>query len=109
MKKLIFIITIFVLSSFFLLSDPYHYHRGEKVYLEEISNQIFVKLAPNIHKEQFFSAIDVDILSQLKYDTSLFNWAGYISSWVFESKENVIFPPNLQNHNFLSKFYYIGN
>ena len=110
MKKLIFIITVLLISSTVVLSsDPYYYYKGEKVYLEEISNKIFIKLAPNIHKEQFFSAIDVDILSQLKYDTSLFNWAGYISSWVFESKEDDILYPYLQNYIFLYKFTYIVN
>ena len=110
MKKLIFIITvILILSTVVLSSEPYYYYRGEKVYLEELSNFIYIYFKPETRKEQFFSSIDVDILSQLKYDTSVFEQADYISAWMFESKEDDIFYPDLQNYIFLSKFTYIGN
>jgi len=58
MKKIITIITVLFLC--FSLNAQFYYYKGERIYLTEKTNKMFIKLAQDADKQKLLSVINAD-------------------------------------------------
>ena len=91
MKKLVFIVIPVVLFNLSLInvqekaSDlPFYYYQGERYFINQQTDRIFVKFAPDAGREQLQALIDRDASLQQTPDVSLDN--GYMRFAVLEAK-----------------------
>jgi hypothetical protein len=68
MKKIIFISILCVIFSTSLnaqQNENYYYHQGEKIFLQQSNNKIFLKFVQNANREQVRELINSNALLQL--------------------------------------------
>jgi len=69
MKKAVFISILCAVFSISLYAqqnnENYYYHQGEKIFLQQSTNKVFLKFAQNANKEQVRSLIDSNSSLQL--------------------------------------------
>jgi len=83
MKKIITIATVFFLS--FSLNAQYYYYQGEKIYLTERNDKMFIKLSENADKQKLLSIIYAD--DSVKLSAADEKYFGF--SAVLEAKDGI--------------------
>ena len=93
MKRITFIVVLSILFNVLLSaqqnSEHFYYYKGEKIFLQQRTDKIYLKFAPNIDKEQ--------IRALVEKNTSLQRTSGGRSSAILEAKnENPISPADIE-------------
>jgi hypothetical protein len=91
MKKLLVIIVFGFLFSLSLNAKDFYYYYGyanEKIFLQQRTNKIYLKLESNTTKEKMLSVIgNNNVVEQLMFDTNLYKDLVLCDAVVLESKE----------------------